>query len=321
MDPAAEPALIPAGLRELVCGHTPEAGVTGDAWLASLPRLVAECLERWDLSPDGRPMHGMAALVLPVRRRAGAGPGRTVPSRAVLKVTWPHPEARHEHLALRHWSGRGAVRLLAADPSRWAMLLERLDAGRDLHSLDVEEACRITGSLLAQLDRPALPQLDRLSAETERMAREFGQAPDVIPRRFLDQARSLAGELADDPGVDARLVHTDLHYANVLAAPDPDRGRWLAIDPKPLAAEPAFAVAPALWNRWDEARAAPDLQGALRRRLALICETAGVDEDRARAWTIVREVQNALWEAERPQPTTAQARTVSVTLIKAMQPD
>ena len=108
-------------------------------------------------------------------------------------------------------------------------------------------------------------------------------------------------------------MHTDLHYANVLAA---DREPWLAIDPKALAAEPAFAVAPALWNRWDEALAGHDVRGHLRRRLAIVCEHGGIDEDRARAWTIVREVQNALWATGSADG--AARVTTAVAIIKAM---
>jgi streptomycin 6-kinase len=108
-------------------------------------------------------------------------------------------------------------------------------------------------------------------------------------------------------------VHTDLHYANVLAG---QRQPWLAIDPKPLAAEPAYAVAPALWNRWEEAVASSDVRGALRRRLSVVCDHGGIEEDRARAWTIVREVQNALWAGSGRE---AAARvTVAVTILKAM---
>ena len=88
--------------------------------------------------------------------------------------------------------------------------------------------------------------------------RALASPPAGLPRRFVEQALSLAPDLVRDEGVDARLVHTDLHYANVLAG---QRQPWLAIDPKPLAAEPAYAVAPALWNRWDEAVAAPTRAG------------------------------------------------------------
>jgi streptomycin 6-kinase len=143
----------------------------------------------------------------------------------------------------------------------------------------------------------------------------------MIPQRFLDRAAALIGELVDDPRVDSRLVHTDLHYANVLAplAISTTRGPWLAIDPKPLAAEPAFAVAPALWNRWPEAAAARDTRWHLRRRLEIICETAGIDPHRAMAWTLVREACNAVWAARTPDPSTADRIDAAVTIMKAMQ--
>ena len=87
-----------------------------------------------------------------------------------------------------------------------------------------------------------------------------------------------------------RLLHTDLHYTNVLGA---YRSPWLAIDPKPMAGDVAFEVAPALWNRADELGTGSEVRWSLRRRLEIICERAGIDEGRARAWTIVREADNA----------------------------
>jgi streptomycin 6-kinase len=297
--------VVPASLVTLLRGRPAEGYLSGDDWLDRLPGLVHESLSRWDLTPDGKAMHGVCALVLPVRRTTGEA--------AVLKVGWPHPEARHEHLALQLWGGRGAVRLLAADPASWAMLLERLDPDRDLHAVPVDEACAVIGGLLRQLDRPATPQLASLTGAVDRLVAALASPPPGIPRRFVEQALSLAPDLVRDGRADARMVHTDLHYANVLAG---QRQPWLAIDPKPLAAEPAFAVAPALWNRWEEAVAGHDVRGALRRRLAVICEHGGIDEDRARAWTIVREVQNAL-EAGSGREAAARV-TVAVAILKAM---
>ncbi len=285
-------ALVPEAFSALVTGREPEPYIGGDAWLARLPRLVEESLDEWDLTLDGEPMHGMCALVLPVRRRDD--------STAVLKVTWPHVQAEHEHLALLHWGGHGAVRLLAANPGRWAMLLERLHNGRDLHDVPIDEACRVIGDLLRQLDHVAIPQLSRLSADAERLAARLGSDSPAIPRRFVEQARALLSDLVTDDAIDARMVHTDLHYWNVLAA------------------DPAFAVTPALWNRWEEAVSGGDLRQHLRRRLTIICDSAGVDEERARAWSIVREVQMALWAVEDDD---ADELTKAIAIIKAMQPD
>ena len=80
----------------------------------------------------------------------------------------------------------------------------------------------------------------------------------------------------------------------------------------------AFAVTPALWNRWEEALSSGDLRRHLRRRLTIICDSAGVDEERARAWSIVREVQMALWAVEDDD---ADELTKAIAIIKAMQPD
>lgn len=281
-------ALVPESFSALVSGRDPEPFISGDDWLAGLPRLVTEALTGWELTLDGDAMHGVCALVLPARRRDDLS--------AVLKITWPHVEAKHEHLALQHWSGRGAVRLLAANPGRWTMLLERLNGARDLSAVPLDEACRVIGDLLGQLDHHALPQLSRLSGECARLVSQIDSVPPSFPRRFADQARALLSDLMTDDAVDSRMVHTDLHYENVLAA---DRQPWLAIGPKPLAADPAFAVAPALWNRWEEAVATGDIRRHLRRRLSIICDVAGLDEERARAWSIVREVQNGLSASRR----------------------
>ena len=298
---------VPESFSVLLAGREPEPYISGNAWLSRLPRLVDESLAQWDLDLDGDPVHGACALVLPVRRRDD--------SAAVLKVTWPHTDARYEHLVLRQWAGHGAVRLLAANPARWAILLERLDGSRDLNAVPIDEACTVIGTLLRQLDHQALRQLTHLSEHAAELALRLASAPPALPRRFAEQAGALLSDLVSDAAIDSRLVNTDLHYANVLAA---QRQPWLAIDPKPMAGDPAFAVTPALWNRWDEAIASDDLRAHLRRRLSIICECAGLDQERARGWSIVREAQLALWAIQHDD---TKEVTKAITIIKAMQPD
>ncbi len=48
---------------------------------------------------------------------------------AVLKLTNPHRESEQEADALERWDGDGAVRLLARDDERNALLLERCEPG------------------------------------------------------------------------------------------------------------------------------------------------------------------------------------------------
>jgi streptomycin 6-kinase len=299
--------LVPDGFRARVAAYPPDEvdptawyAVSGEDWLRGLPRLLDDVLSEWALNPDGEVRFGFGAVAVPVRSPSGP---------AVLKVTWPHHEAQTEHLGLRHWDGRGAVRLLRADPRRFALLLERLDASTDLRWVGVDEACLIIGDLLAQLRTPALPQVPTLTAYAARQL--AAPAPvAVLPRRFVEQARRLAADLVSDPKIDAWLLHTDLHYENVLSG---SRQPWLAIDPKPTAGDRAFEVAPALWNRADELGTGSSVRWNLRRRLEVVCEHAGIDEDRAKAWTIVREVDNAADPAAGPG-----RASLAVAIIKAM---
>lgn len=287
------------------------------AWLDDLPRLAAAVLDEWGLTLDGEARHGYCALVLPVRD-ADDTP-------AVLKLHVPDEESEHEHLALQHWHGGGAVRLLRADPRRFALLLERL------HDLDLRdhwdlEACEVVGGLYARLHRPSPPQLRPLSGTvarwTERLASLPRDAP--LPRRLVEQAVSLGRDLAADPATDGRMLHGDLHYENVLAA---EREPWLAIDPKPLSGDPHYEPAPMLWNRVAELDGAPGgVREGLRRRFHTLVDVAGLDEDRARDWVVVRMLHNALWELEdhppgRPDATAPDRAwlTTCVTVAKAVQ--
>jgi streptomycin 6-kinase len=240
-------------------------------------------------------MHGVSALVLPVLRSDG--------TRAVLKLQLLDEESEGEPVALRAWDGDGAVRLLDHDPATGTMLLERLDAGRKLSALPgTREAVLVIARLLAPLTAlPAPPGLRRLGditrAMLEQTPRALEHVPDAEARRLIADCAAAVREVADEPG--DRLLHWDLHDENVLAS---DRAPWLAIDPKPLAGDPGFELLAALHNRWEDAVATGDVPRAVRRRFDLMTDVLGLDRARARAWTLGRLLQNALWDIEDDRP-------------------
>lgn len=286
------------------------------AWagfVESVPRLLRDLLGEWELVVDGEPTHGYCALVVPVRTRERTD--------AVLKIGFVDEESEHEALALQHWHGRGAVTLLRADPRRGALLLERL-ASRDLGEEWDVAACETVGELYRGLHLPAPPQLRLLSVLCEDWAARLAALPRSapLPRRMVEQAAHLARDLATDTATDGRLLHTDLHYANVLA--DPTAGGWRAIDPKPLSGDPHFEPAPLLWNRFEEL--AGDVRDGVRRRFHAVIDAAGLEEDRARDWVIVRMLVNALWRleddaAEVRRLDTASWLTMCLAIAKAVQ--
>ncbi|HMM95656.1 aminoglycoside phosphotransferase family protein [Phycicoccus sp.] len=275
------PVDLPPGWVERVSAYPADGGPSGAEWVRTVPRLVDEALERWDLAPDGPPRTGWTALVLPVRR--GDEP-------LALKVVWPHPEAVHEALALRTWDGAGAVRLVAARPSGGQLLLERLDADADLTGGWDEEACAVIGGLLRRLHVPAPPRLPRLAEYLAPHLERMASRP-AVPRRVVDRTRGLARDLLEG-AVPEALLHTDLHYENVLRRAD---GAWTAIDPKPVAGHPGFDLWPALRNRLPEMGTGAALRWSVRRRLTVLAEAAGLDEDEARAWTLLRAGVEVSW--------------------------
>ena len=285
--------LVPDAFRTAVQRFTAQDGgvdgPSGADWSARLPRLLADVLDDWGLEPLGPGRTGWTAVVLPVARGG---------ERLALKLVWPHVEARDEPLVLRHWDGHGAVRLVAADPGRGALLLEALDPTRDLRSVDVDTACYVTGELLGRLHVPAPPGLRRLSTFTREQLSKLEDAEGVLPRRMLERTTALVQDLTADGRCDATLVHTDLHYENVLGSlPGSGRPDWLAIDPHAMAGHPGFEIQPLLRNRRDELGTGSAFRYLVRRRLEICCEAAGIDEDEAIAWTYVHTAMQARWAA------------------------
>lgn len=296
--------LLPRDLPEAFVAHA-DRGEAWAAWIAELPRTVRDLLAEWELELDGPLMHGQTALVVPVTTRD---------RRAVLKVDGPRDEARHEILGLQTWHGHGAVSLLRADPRRTAMLLERLHQ-RDLTTVPVLEACETVAGLYARLHVPAPPQLVPLTRHVDDWTTALEHLPRdaPVPRRIVEHAVHLGRAFATDAASTGRLVHTDLHYGNVLAA---DREAWLAIDPEPLSGDPHYEVAPLLWNRWPEAVATGDVRTAVRRRFHTVVDVAGLDEERARDWVIVREAHHAMWAIEDDD---RDGLTAAIAIVKAVQ--
>ena len=179
---------------------------------------------------------------------------------------------------------------------------------------------RSSRGLYADLHVEASPEFRTLSSLCRRWTPRLEAIRNHpgLPRRYVERAMSLSRELGDDPTTDGTLIHTDFHFENVLAG---EREPWLAIDPKPISGAPAFEIAPLLWNRWEEAVDTGDVRRAIRDRFEIVVDAAGLDEDRAKAWVVLRMVVNAMWEIEDPSPPSDEKDgwlTDAITIVKAM---
>jgi streptomycin 6-kinase len=179
----------------------------------------------------------------------------------------------HQGDAFERWGGRGAVRLLAHDRDRRAMLLERCRPGRQLWSLPDERATEIAADVLEQLWVPA-------DEPFRSLADRAAKWEEVVPTRpiepaVIEQAVAFLRE-AGPTQRESMLLHQDLHGGNVLLS---ERG-WLAIDAQPLVGEREFDVASLIRDR------RPTTKAVMQRRLDYLVDRLGLDRERTRGWAI-----------------------------------
>ncbi|HET9243529.1 MAG TPA: aminoglycoside phosphotransferase family protein [Gaiella sp.] len=249
---------LPPGLEEEWSAET--------AWLAGLPRLAAELAADWGLRLE-QPFATPRSLVVP------AGD-------VVLKLNAPgHFEADHEADALAAWKGRGAVRLLARDEERRALLVERCRPGTELAGSGADEEAVVADLLPRLAVTPSEPYpFRRLVDEADRWAEE-------VPARFASGGRPFERSLlsfAVDVFTSAdrsagSLVNQDLHGWNILRA---TREPWLVIDPKPLVGEAELSGVGLLRNA--------AFRGGVpeARRWLDVLASCSLDRERAQAWGV-----------------------------------
>jgi streptomycin 6-kinase len=257
----------------------------GSEWLDGLPRLVDECVERWQLDLGPPLLGGYCSFVAP------AGD-------AVLKIGFPHEESEHEPHALRAWDGDGAVRLLGEDPERHAMLLERCEPGTPLIDLDDDTAGDVVAGLLPRLWKAPPAELRLLADVAARWVEELPELWQRHGRPFerplLDAAVAILRELSPTQG-QLVLANEDLHAENVLRS---TREPWLVIDPKPIAAEREFTPVAMIRDRKEEVVAEPQSLHRLRRRLDRLSSDLELDRERVRGWTMAHTLA---WGFDKPR--------------------
>ncbi len=207
----------------------------------------------------------------------------------MLKIQWPHRESEHEAAALERWDGDGAVRLLAQDAERHALLLERCRPGTYLRELDADAGLEVMIGLLPRLWKPARPPFGSLADEAAWWAgyirADWDKAGRPFEEELVDAAVTALEELAPTQGEQV-LIHQDLHADNVLAA---EREPWLVIDPKPLAGEREFSLAPII-RSFELGHSRRAVVGRLDR----LSSELGLDRERARGWALG---QTIAWSA------------------------
>lgn len=256
-------------------------------WLAELPELVEQLLERWELTaqrlvaPGGRD-----SAVLLVRQSDGTSAALKLSARGRENVA-------DEVAALRRWDGLGAVRLLKADAEVGALLLERLHGEMSLRSLPEAKATLESVSVVRRLwVSPNEHPYPTVAGYTATQAESVLSAAPEELRPLVDEALAVRAELLtqEPEGV---LLHGDFRQGAVLASGS-DRSHWLAAGPEPLVGEPAYDLARLARDRLHDLAASPGAPAQVKRRVRKLADSLELDRERLRGWTLYRAVESGV---------------------------
>jgi len=279
------------GLPQAARTRALAAGPQGAAWLEGLPGLVEGVARDWNLTLGATLDGGSEAFVALATDREGRA--------AVLKVIPPHRDpASREVETLLAARGRGYARVLAYDPGRRALLLERL--GRQLAEMgwpvdrQIEALCEALQAAWRPLEDPAgfmtgAQKAQSLAQFTQAIWREMGRP---CSERTVETALSYAREreAAFDPGA-AVLAHGDAHAWNALQVPGEDGFKF--VDPDGLFIERAYDLGIAM-REWAGDLLAGDPVGLGARRCRRLAELTGVDAEAIWQWGFMERVSSGM---------------------------
>jgi streptomycin 6-kinase len=269
--------------------HALSNGEEGAQWLKKIPEIITKYEKKWAVRV-APPFKLSYNYVAPAIRKDG--------SPAVIKIGFPKDrEFQSEIDALAVFDGQANEKLLESDKESAVILIERVIPGISLSSLDDdEEATRILASLMKKLWKPLPPNnnfitLSEWSQAIPQYKEKYKGQDGHLSSYLVDKAENLFKELIAT-SAEPMLVHGDLHHDNVLSS---DRNGWLTIDPKGVAAEPAYETAAMIRNPYEKMKNRADLQNIISKRIRILSEELQLDAQRIHQWCLAQTVLSAVW--------------------------
>ena len=311
----------------------------GRLYLDVLPDLIAEASARWGLT-DVRPVPNLSYNFVAFAKSSFTAKGAKKKLNlrdlggskdVVLKVGLPNRESLSEMAALRLFNGEGACKLLEHDEEKYWMLLERLNPGVMLSTMeDDEEATHIAAEVMKKIwiplehvtlseakslkDGAGDPSLSlRMTVRSEfiqltdwfhggfeRMRKHFNGGTGPLNKKLVERAESSVKDFFAE-NRDPVLMHGDFHHYNILSS---ERG-WLVIDPKGVIGPAGYEVGPFMMNPWDRFSdgISPVLsliegRPLILKRIDILHEHLGFERERILEWSLAHAILSAWWSIE-----------------------
>lgn len=263
-------------------------GAKGAAWLAALPKIIAEIERDWSLVVRSPYKNLSYHFVAPCELKDGG--------EAVLKIGYPEEYSPifNEVEALRIYDGRGAVEFLKLDCNRLALLIEKLNPGETLKNVFAgnEDAVVDTAVDILRKIKRKPPENHNLVFLKDWFAGFEKAKKTDFPAAALEKAQSFYKELSV---AESFLIHGDFHHENILSA---EREKFLVIDPKGIIGQIGYEISVFLNNHvwWLEKDV--DLSEKLDYAISKFSEAFEISVLDLRKWAYAQGVLSAWWTYE-----------------------
>ena len=274
----------------------------GAAFLKALPDSIAEASARWGLT-NIRPVPMLSYNFV-----AFANNARSAQRQVVLKMGVPNREFLSEMETLRLFNGKGACKLLDTDEEKCWMLLERLDPGVMLATLeDDEKATHIAAEVMKKIWQPmeagGLPPVQQPAARLQkfsqltdwfgglkRLRQKFNGGTGPFTEEIVEHVEGAVKDFFAENHTPV-LMHGDFHHYNILSS---ERG-WLIIDPKGVIGPAGYEMGPFLINPWGKLLEVTNYRQITKRRIDIFHEHLGFERERIHEWALAHAVLSAWW--------------------------
>ena len=294
---------------EFISTITNTFGEDGETLIANLPALIEEASSRWGLTnvqPVDNLSYNFVAFVTRTSTTPPANDG-SAQREVVLKIGVPRDELTSEIAALRLFNGEGACRLIDSDEEKGFLLLERLNPGVMLATMEDDEmATHIGAEVMQKIWRTGLDMPDSYSTNSskfirlsdwfdglKRLREMFNGGTGPLNEKLVDRVEQSVKDFFAENHKPV-LMHGDFHHFNILSS---ERG-WLVIDPKGVIGPAGYEVGPFLINPWGDLLNGINQRRMTKRRIDILHEQLGFERERIREWGVAHAVLSTWWHIE-----------------------
>lgn len=302
---------------EFISTITNTFGEDGETLIANLPALIEEASSRWGLT-NVQPVDNLSYNFVAFATRTSTMPPANDGSahyspdafrerEVVLKIGVPRDELTSEIAALSLFNGEGACSLIDSDEEKGFLLLERLNPGVMLSTVEDDEmATHIGAEVMQKIWRTRLDMPDGYSTNSSkfiqlsdwfdglnRLREMFNGGTGPLNEKLVDRVEQSVKDFFAENHKPV-LMHGDFHHFNILSS---ERG-WLVTDPKGVIGPAGYEVGPFLINPWGELSDRSNQRQMMVKRIDILHERLGFERERIREWGLAHAIISAWWHIE-----------------------